>query len=271
MMSPFSVIGRFKMFSVDWKCRVHIRNALREIDEEIAETIFSVLDDLSFDNYGEIVRTLEQSGMSYKHIKEAIKIVYRIHSAKAADDDREYMFPASFSESKALSHYISEGYENINDYLLGFEAGHPEVDELIDEIDAVLDRTEKLDMTLYRSMQLDAGDFHGIIGEGEFTFKNFVSTSYNAGMLLGGWHGNCTSFFCENQYNDKKKLQNTINTAWVIETKGNTKGLRVGGYSWNPEENEVLLPRGLSVKINKVVESFGNEDHRQFTIFCEVI
>lgn len=232
-----------------------------------------VSDTPTYDEYVNVIRVLERETQNYNFVKSVINSIYEVHSTALGDAiSREHTHPKTltYSQIEALRNYVSEDYEIINGALLGENDMTDEITDTINLLDAVIDSTNKLNCTLYRGQTLDIGTMNRIIEDKEFKFENFVSTSY-APIIFGGWMSNSTSLYCENRYESEQgKLQHTCNVSWVIDVK-DSHGFVVGPVAWNPCECEVILPRGTRVKVNDVVESFGNEIRRQFTVFCEVI
>lgn len=230
-----------------------------------------ISDQINFDDYVKIIRFLERETQDYGFVKKIINVMYEVHSEDFGDNVFKHykhnnITPAEYN---AICDYVSEQYEWVNGALLGEEDMTDEISEIVDLMDCVMDKTEKLNGTLYRGQHLDIQTIERIIEDKEFTFKNFVSTSMTP-IIFGGWLSNSTSLYCENRYESMTgKMQHSCNVSWVIDVKDH-KGFVVGSIAWNPCECEVILPRGTCIKVNDVVESFGDENRRQFTIFGEV-
>lgn len=230
-----------------------------------------IKDEITFDDYVKVIRFLERLTQDYAFVKKIINVIYEVHSEAFGDEVyRHYKHTNLYPEEvDAICSYVSEFYEWVNGALLGDESMTDEISYTIDLMDMIMDKTEKLNGTLYRGQHLDIQVIERIIEDKEFTFKNFVSTSMTP-IIFGGWLSNSTSLYCENRYESETgKMAHSCNVSWVIDVKDH-KGFVVGSIAWNPCECEVILPRGTCVKINDVVESFGDENRRQFTIFCEV-
>lgn len=234
--------------------------------------ICDMITDLSLNNYAEIIREVEKFLGDYTFTKKVIHSIYEVHSQKLAHDNSYIQAGLTECEIEALEDYISEGFEDINDYLLG-ETNINNIENVlksIEYIDSAISKADLITTTLYRGQHFTIHEIEQIKKDGEFTFKNFVSTSY-APIIFGGWLGNSTSLYCENRYDENfAKAPLTCNVSWIIDCK-ESKGLIAGNLSWNKEECEVILPRGTTLKIKNVIESFGNESNRQFNIFAEIV
>lgn len=251
----------------------YIKNS-RYIDLDFVDYI----SDLGFYNYGELIKHLEKQTDDYSIIKKVIYELYTSHSTAVCDllkNNNKTSKNITSKERKFLDEYLSSGYEYINASLydpdfLSYE-NCKDIDLTIQTLDNIIKKHSiNINNTLYRGQSLLLEDIEKIIKEKEFTFKNYISTSLTP-IVFGGWSANSTSMFCERRYDHGiEKLRNGINVSWIIETNG-CKGLVVGDLSWNPIENEVILPRDTKLKINRVIESYGNEYKRQFNIFAEVV
>lgn len=249
----------------------------KNYEGNLSEIVNELISDLSLDNYAEIIKTIEKLTGDYVLTKKIIKDVYNIHAEYLATQLSDFNKNCDMTktEQDSIHEYISAGYEYINAYLYDeYDNEIQETEELlntIDTLDNIIENNSiEIKNVLYRGQSLVIDEVEKIIENKEFTFKNYVSTSV-APIIFGGWETNSTSLYCENNYDSYvEKLKYNVNVSWVIDTKG-SKGFVVGDLAWNPIECEVILPRNTCLKINKVVESFGNETKRQFTIFAEIV
>lgn len=186
----------------------------------------------------------------------------------------------SKEESDAVRRYCGAGFSDINDYLLGIEVAPNKIREsVIPNLDSAFDKGFRLNpgTVLYRGQRGKYEEFASNIESKIFYFQNFVSTSIKP-IIFGGYSNSAGSISTEAPVADLdqddsvdavnksvigihpfKKLSNgegevneEIKIGMVIHGADKIKVIVPGDLSAFPDECEVILPRGLAMKINKV-------------------
>lgn len=195
-------------------------------------------------------------------------------------------FTASYSDNRfeyeqreAISSYCGQYYTDVNNYLLGnyYEEDAEFIDsyrviEVINDMDAAFEIGHKLppDITLWRGQYLNVNTFDKIKHSKLFYFRNYVSTSLKP-IIFGGWVSNVamaavhqdyrvgTSFQGDNEIVLPSMLTSSENTmmniGWKISGADSINVIVPGELSGSPTEQEVILPRGTTVKITKITDA----------------
>ncbi|QPB08826.1 Alt-like ADP-ribosyltransferase [Klebsiella phage Metamorpho] len=199
----------------------------------------------------------------------------------AIEYNREMQSRLDESERDAIQHYCGSGYSFINNYLIGMESlGDPIIDKKIRPLDSAFDKGLRLEpgTLLYRGQRGRYEDFKDNLESKMFYFQNYVSTSLKP-IIFGGYSNagdslmpNAPSSDLENQETTDDVASSVIGTdnwervdrggkvafndefkfGFIIHGADKVKVVIPGILSSFNDEVEVILPRGLAMKVNKV-------------------
>lgn len=161
----------------------------------------------------------------------------------------------SASQSWAITKYTDDGYYDTNRFLLGdadVSRGSSVYTQQIPDLDSAFEDGVTLTKlsTVYRGHNMTSAELNHAIDTKTFYFKNFVSTSMSP-IIFGGPFGTVTDSITssvETVDNDTE----TYKCGFVISGLEKIKVIVPGELSANTREAEVILPRGLVLKINEV-------------------
>lgn len=179
----------------------------------------------------------------------------------------------SRAEEQIVRNYCNQSYTDVNEMLLGYGERDPKTFQFISDLDYILDvHSQEFTGTLFRSMQLTRDQLENL--NGEFEFKNYVSTSVTPAIIYGNWLGNAAYEFIPQKEIDEVFETNTfeldtVETLFIIECN-DVPVMNTAPFSFNPMECEYLLSRGTTVKINSVKEINGKR-RKQIIVKCEVM
>lgn len=223
--------------------------------------------------------------MKSKYLKDAMKSYANAIGNTTQWALSEYT-PSQYTpnEKRGIREYCASGYSDMNNVLLGrYSEEDRDVlteDEAIKAINRLDDAFEKGDklpdgVTLYRSQTLRQPIFESMVKNKVFYFRNFVSTSVYP-IIFGGWKGTAAVGMlpdeARTEYNVDQSDEGVVATD-VPKAPIDTKvmlGLAItgaekinvvipGDLSSMAQEQEVILPRGTMIKINKITDASYND------------
>ncbi len=201
--------------------------------------------------------------------------------ASAIEYNREMQSRLDDSEKDAIQAYCGSGYSFVNNYLIGMESlGDLVIDKKIRPLDSAFDKGLRLEpgTILYRGQRGKYDDFKDNIESKMFYFQNFVSTSLKP-LIFGAYATAADSLMpnapvadLEKDDNTEQAVSSVIGTSnwervdrggkvqfeeefkfgFVIHGAEKVKVVIPGILSSFNDEVEVILPRGLAMKVNKV-------------------
>ncbi|BBI57553.1 RNA polymerase ADP-ribosylase [Escherichia phage KIT01] len=270
--------------------------AFVEAANEIAESIKSDwFEDYRKDNFHlekEILN--ENSERVWKQRKSSflskIMYTYAIESTReilnitTSRDPKQY----TLAEKRAIREYASSAYVDINNVLLGrYKPGfyevldESEVKRAIDGMDSAFKNGDRLPegIMVYRAQSLRAPIYEALVKNKVFYFRNYVSTSL-APIIFGGFKENAAIGLASDDVRKELNVDNNdegvtisdsqvrthmyapdqirVDVGWAISGAHKVNVIYPGQLSMHANEKEIILPRGLLVKIDKIVDASAN-------------
>ncbi|CAH1615532.1 Alt-like RNA polymerase ADP-ribosyltransferase [Escherichia phage UGJNEcP4] len=270
--------------------------AFVEVANEIAESIKSDwFEDYRKDNFHlekEILN--ENSEIVWKQRKSSflskIMYTYAIESTReilnitTSRDPKQY----TLAEKRAIREYASSAYIDINNVLLGrYKPGfyevldESEVKRAIDGMDSAFKNGDRLPegIMVYRAQSLRAPIYEALVKNKVFYFRNYVSTSL-APIIFGGFKENAAIGLASDDVRKELNIDNNdegvtisdsqvrthmyapdqirVDVGWAISGAHKVNVIYPGQLSMHANEKEIILPRGLLVKIDKIVDASAN-------------
>lgn len=183
------------------------------------------------------------------------------------------------AQKRGIREYVSSGYVDINNALLGLYNPDErtsiltasDIEKAIDNLDSAFKNGERLPkgITLYRSQRMLPSIYEALVKNRVFYFRNFVSTSLYPN-IFGTWMTDSSVGVLP----DEKRLSvsidktdeglvnssdNLVGIGWVITGADKVNVVLPGGSLAPSNEMEVILPRGLMVKVNKITDASYND------------
>lgn len=205
----------------------------------------------------------------------ALTVGWSLHPIVENKDSSKYT-PA---QKRGIREYVGSGYVDINNALLGLYNPDertsiltaPEIEQAIDNLDSAFKNGERLPkgITLYRSQRMLPSIYEALVKNRVFYFRNFVSTSLYPN-IFGTWMTDSAVGVLP----DEKRLSvsidktdeglvnssdNLVGIGWVITGADKVNVVLPGGSLAPSNEMEVILPRGLMVKVNKITDASYND------------
>lgn len=205
----------------------------------------------------------------------ALTAGWSLHPIVENKDSSKYT-PA---QKRGIREYVGSGYVDINNALLGLYNPDertsiltaPEIEQAIDNLDSAFKNGERLPkgITLYRSQRMLPSIYEAMVKNRVFYFRNFVSTSLYPN-IFGTWMTDSSVGVLP----DEKRLSvsidktdeglvnssdNLVGIGWVITGADKVNVVLPGGSLAPSNEMEVILPRGLMVKVNKITDASYND------------
>lgn len=205
----------------------------------------------------------------------ALTAGWSLHPIVENKDSSKYT-PA---QKRGIREYVGSGYVDINNALLGLYNPDertsiltaPEIEQAIDNLDSAFKNGERLPkgITLYRSQRMLPSIYEAMVKNRVFYFRNFVSTSLYPN-IFGTWMTDSSIGVLP----DEKRLSvsidktdeglvnssdNLVGIGWVITGADKVNVVLPGGSLAPSNEMEVILPRGLMVKVNKITDASYND------------
>ncbi|EEY7270185.1 ADP-ribosyltransferase [Escherichia coli] len=205
----------------------------------------------------------------------ALTVGWSLHSIVENKDSSKYT-PA---QKRGIREYVGSGYVDMNNALLGLYNPDertsiltaPEIEQAIDNLDSAFKNGDRLPkgITLYRSQRMLPSIYETLVKNRVFYFRNFVSTSLYPN-IFGTWMTDSAIGVLP----DEKRLNisidkndeglvnssdNLVGIGWVITGADKVNVVLPGGSLAPSNEMEVILPRGLMVKVNKITDASYND------------
>lgn len=205
----------------------------------------------------------------------ALTVGWSLHSIVENKDASKYT-PA---QKRGIREYVGSGYVDMNNALLGLYNPDertsiltaPEIEQAIDNLDSAFKNGDRLPkgITLYRSQRMLPSIYEALVKNRVFYFRNFVSTSLYPN-IFGTWMTDSAVGVLP----DEKRLSisidkndeglvnssdNLVGIGWVITGADKVNVVLPGGSLAPSNEMEVILPRGLMVKVNKITDASYND------------
>lgn len=226
------------------------------------------------------------AAMRLKFLQQSLKyyadVVSRNTSIVLQDYTPKQYTPA---EKGAIKEYCGSGYRDINDMLLGrydpegYETLHePDVKQAITRLDSAFEKGDRLPegITLYRAQTMRLPIYEAMVKNKVFYFRNYVSTSVFP-IIFGGWKGTVAAGMlpdgARDEYNVDRNGAGTvipdneiraaqidptsvrISMGWAIKGGHKINVVIPGDLSIQPQEQEIVLPRGTMVQVNKITDA----------------
>lgn len=205
----------------------------------------------------------------------ALTAGWSLHPIVENKDSSKYT-PA---QKRGIREYVGSGYVDMNNALLGLYNPDertsiltaPEIEQAIDNLDSAFKNGDRLPkgITLYRSQRMLPSIYEALVKNRVFYFRNFVSTSLYPN-IFGTWMTDSAVGVLP----DEKRLNisidkndeglvnssdNLVGIGWVITGADKVNVVLPGGSLAPSNEMEVILPRGLMVKVNKITDASYND------------
>lgn len=265
----------------------------------VVETYYAVSREINQNNAVEklalLMTKLKALNMNQFDTAYMAKLVTRAVLAPLIDkvpDDNTEIPDLDKNESNLIRGYTGTDYKDINNALLGLDSFPKVVQEKVSRLDDVIVRKgTKLpeDTVLYRLQRVKSDESKRLLENKVFYFRNFVSTSLkplifnyspfgaNATLAVTGTDFDTTSQstdeFIDDVQLDQAKGED-ITYAFVISKASRIKSLVLGASSKYPTESEVVLPRGTTLKINKIYgrdSAADDYNHKAMLLMSEVM
>ena len=193
------------------------------------------------------------------------------------------------SQKRGIREYCGSGYTDINNLLLGrynpqnYEVmSEKDIESAVNNLDSAFENGDRIPegITVYRAQSMTAPIYEALVKNKVFYFRNFVSTSLTPIIFgrFGVTHAGIGLLEPEvrNELTvDKNEEGITINPNEIRAYKENPDYVKVqigwaidGAHKVNvvypgnlgiATEAEVILPRGLMVKVNKITDASNND------------
>ncbi|AEN93924.1 ADP-ribosylase [Escherichia phage Bp7] len=244
--------------------------------------------------YHEAVELAENSwnAIKTKIIQRELRVYaltagWQLHSIIENKDASRYT-PA---QKRGIREYVGSGYEDMNNVLLGLHdpnvrssiLTNEDIEKAINNLDSAFENGERLPpgITLYRSQRMIPDIYLAMISNKVFYFRNFVSTAIYPN-IFGTWMTDSGVGLLPDEkrrdvaldksdeglvYSNKDTL---VGIGWAFTGTDKVNVVLPGGDLAPSNEMEVILPRGLMVKINKITDaSYNNGTTRSNNKFVQ--
>lgn len=169
----------------------------------------------------------------------------------------------------AINSYTDEGYMPINNFLNGLGRNNSINEQTYKYTIPNLDNAFKSgvvlprDIAVYRGMFLNKDQVENMLKTKYFIFNSFVSTSL-APIIFSGGFGNVTKTL--SSPSELSENEDEFIVGFIIKGLNNVKSIITGNMSAHPRECEVILPRGLMIK----VKNYYTSDN-QLLVDCVIV
>ncbi|EJG6624936.1 ADP-ribosyltransferase [Shigella sonnei] len=218
------------------------------------------------------------SNVMYTYARESARDTFNITMNR---DPKQY----SVAEKRAIREYASSAYIDINNMLLGRYkpdfydvADEDEVKRAIDGLDSAFLNGDRLPegLTLYRAQSIRMPIYEAMVKNKVFYFRNYVSTSL-APIIFGGFKENVALGLAPEEVRKELNIDNNdegvtispsqvrtamhapeqirVNVGWAIDGAHKVNVIYPGQLSNHPNEQEIILPRGILLQINKITDA----------------
>lgn len=238
---------------------------------DLAQTVNSVLAKTSMSTIQttveEVVEILHNAGMQNSDLLEASRGFISEFEKKVNEVIRTgiaaYEVPnLDKSQEAAIRTYTGPRFKVINNYLLGKDKADSSTIDMIKTLDRTFEengvRLEK-GINLYRGQSLPGEELSSALERKVYYFKNFVSTSLAPIIFSGGFSNvskEIVSPFVNAAVDEVKPIEldlsTTVSIGFVISGAHKLKTLVPGVISAYDQECEVILPRGTTLKFDRV-------------------
>ena len=217
----------------------------------------------------------------------ALTAGWQLHSIIENKDASRYT-PA---QKRGIREYVGSGYEDMNNVLLGLHdpnvrssiLTNEDIEKAINNLDSAFENGERLPpgITLYRSQRMIPDIYLAMVSNKVFYFRNFVSTAIYPN-IFGTWMTDSGVGLLPDEkrrdvaldksdeglvYSNKDTL---VGIGWAFTGTDKVNVILPGGDLAPSNEMEVILPRGLMVKINKITDaSYNNGTTRSNNKFVQ--
>ena len=269
----------------------------KKIESELDDILSRLTIKNSYQKIGELVKHVS-SQVAFQKQSPAEKHDLLSHMMSRLFDNTVYPMAREFVEGSkgtqnltkpqktAVKQYTERSFRAINGFLLGSSAPDESVLSSIGHIDEAIKNGGTLPqgVLLYRGQKVSYNSASELVENKFFTFRNYVSASIIPRIFLGGSFGAQSAstldagsstemgtddpkHFLDNSLaqDDSDKLSNNqkssifISLGLVIKGGHKVKSINTAGISDHTSEAEVILPRGLITKIDKVYSSALND------------
>ncbi|AIZ01985.1 putative ADP-ribosyltransferase [Escherichia phage vb_EcoM-VR5] len=183
------------------------------------------------------------------------------------------------AQKRGIREYVGSGYEDMNNALLGIYNPEvrssiltgPEIEKAIDNLDDAFKNGDRLPegITLYRSQKMIPPIYEAMVKNKVFYFRNFVSTSLYPN-IFGTWMTDASVGTLPDEVRldvsiDKsdeglvKSNDDQVGIGWAISGAHKINVVFPGAGLAPSNEMEIILPRGLMLKINKITDASYND------------
>lgn len=183
------------------------------------------------------------------------------------------------AQKRGIREYVGSGYEDMNNALLGIYNPEvrssiltaPEIEKAIDNLDDAFKNGDRLPegITLYRSQKMIPPIYEAMVKNKVFYFRNFVSTSLYPN-IFGTWMTDAAIGTLPDDVRldvsiDKsdeglvKSNDDQVGIGWAISGAHKINVVFPGAGLAPSNEMEIILPRGLMLKINKITDASYND------------
>lgn len=218
------------------------------------------------------------SNVMYTYARESARGTFNITMNR---DPKQY----SVAEKRAIREYASSAYTDINNMLLGRYkpdfydvADEDEVKRAIDGLDSAFLNGDRLPegLTLYRAQSIRMPIYEAMVKNKVFYFRNYVSTSLTP-IIFGGFKENVAIGLAPEEVRKELNIDNNdegvtispsqvrtamhapdqirVNVGWAIDGAHKVNVIYPGQLSNHPNEQEIILPRGILLQINKITDA----------------
>lgn len=187
----------------------------------------------------------------------------------------------SKEQREAINAYTGSGFKTINKYLIGDLKADTKTVSQIEQLDSAFSsHGTKLEegVKLYRGQSLKGPDLKGAITRKLYYFKNFVSTSLSPIIFAGNFANIKDEMIApttDTAFSTSDEAMSTVvNDVWnvsigfIISGADKVKVIVPGVESGYPQECEVILPRGTTIRFDRIK---NNSDSNSFMVYATVV
>ena len=221
-----------------------------------------------------------------EYAKKVSELTYGIVYARGVPE--QY----STAERQGIKEYCGSGYSDMNNMLLGrydedsYDTLNPdEVNKSIKNLDSAFLKGDRLPagITLYRAQTIRSPIFEALVKNKVFYFRNYVSTSLYP-IIFGGWKGNAAVGLASDEQRSEINIDDSpekvtiplgtpdtnpngtpyvpnikVSVGWAIDGAEKINVIFPGDLSNMTSEQEIILPRGTMVQINRISDASYND------------
>lgn len=226
-----------------------------KIKDDLMEKIKESSNENMQEKLDEMIDILKKNKVA--NIGAIIKSCYFVIASKFSDILAHNTFDYDFTdeERNAVNNYTDTHYGEINSFLIGI--ANSVNSYTFNNHVKLLDSAFKKGVTLpkqtsvYRGMLLRKEEAEQMLKHKMFVFKNYVSTSFVPVIFTGMFGDAGKAYFDNKDELDKEEYEYRV--GFIINGLDKIKSIVPGRISEHPKECEVILPRGLMIKLNEVI------------------